>query len=61
MFSHVRCQDKKAPKFSHLINITPYTFNTSLHKKISRLRSNKGGDETIFFTHLIHFVYQNLK
>jgi hypothetical protein len=61
MFSHLRSQDKKAPKFSHLINITHCTFNTSPHKKISRLRSNKFDDRTIFFTHLLHFLYQNLK
>jgi hypothetical protein len=41
MLSHPRNQDKKAPKFSHLINITHCTFNISLHKKISCLRSNK--------------------
>jgi hypothetical protein len=36
-------------------------FNTFPHKKISCLRSNKFDDETIFFTHLIHFLFQNLK
>jgi hypothetical protein len=46
--SCLRSQDKKAPKFSHLINITGCPFNTSLLKKISRLRSNKFQDETIF-------------
>jgi hypothetical protein len=30
-------------------------------KKISCLRSNKSDNETISFTHLIHFLYQNLK
>jgi hypothetical protein len=61
MFSHLRSQDKKAPEFSHLINITHCPFNTSQHKRISSLRSNKFDDETIFFTHLIHFLFQNLK
>jgi hypothetical protein len=48
MFSRLRSQDKKAPKFTHLINITHRTFNTPLHKKISRLRSNTFDNETIF-------------
>jgi hypothetical protein len=48
MFSHLRSQDKRAPKFSHLINITHCPFNTSPHKKISCLRSNKFDDKTIF-------------
>jgi hypothetical protein len=61
MFSHLRSQDKKVLKFSCLINITRCPFNTSPHEKISRLRSNKFNNETIFFTHLIHFLYQNLK
>jgi hypothetical protein len=47
--SRLRSQDKKAPKFSHLINITGYPFNTFPHKKISCLRSNKFHDETIFY------------
>jgi hypothetical protein len=44
----LRSQDKKAPKFSHLINITGHAFNTAPHRKISRLRSNKCHDEIIF-------------
>jgi hypothetical protein len=59
--SQLRSQDKKAPKFFHLINITGYPFNTSPHKKISRLRRNKFHDKTIFFIHLIPFLFQNLK
>jgi hypothetical protein len=59
--SRLRSQDKTAPKFSHLINITGYPFNTSPHKKNSRLRSNKFHDKTTFFTRLIHFLFQNLK
>jgi hypothetical protein len=59
--SHLRSQDKKPPKFSHFINITRYPFNTSLHKKISHLRNNKFYDKTSFSTHLIHFLFQNLK
>jgi hypothetical protein len=59
--SCLRSQDIKAPKFSHLINITGCPFNTSPHKKICHLRSNKFDDETIFFTDLIHFLFQNLK
>jgi hypothetical protein len=43
--SCLRSQDKKAPKLSHLINITGYPFNTLPHKKISHLRSNKFRDE----------------
>lgn len=61
MFSPLRRQDKKAPKFSHLINITRCTFNMSPHKKISHLRSNKSWQRNNFFTCLIHFLYQNLK
>jgi hypothetical protein len=61
MFSHLRHHDKKAPKFSHLINITCCTFNMSPHKKISRLRSNKSWWQNNFFTCLIHFLYKNLK
>jgi hypothetical protein len=61
MFSRLRCQDKKKiPKFSHLINITHRIFNTSPHKRISCLRSNKSWLNN-FFTHLIYFLYQNLK
>jgi hypothetical protein len=59
--SHLRSQDKKAPEISHLVNITHCPFNTSLHKEISSLKSNKFDDETIFFTHLIHFLFQNHK
>jgi hypothetical protein len=59
--SCLRSQDKKAPKSSHLINITCCLFNTFPHKKISCLRSNKSDDKTIFFTHLIHSLFQNLK
>jgi hypothetical protein len=61
MFSCLRRQDRKAPKFSHLINITCCTFNTSPHRKISRLRSNESWWQNNFFTHLIHFLYQNLE
>jgi hypothetical protein len=57
----LKSQDKKAPEFSDMINITHCPFNASLHKEISCLRSNKFDDETIFFTHLIHFLFQNLK
>jgi hypothetical protein len=32
-----------------MINITCCTFNTSPHKKISHLRSNKFGEKTSFF------------
>jgi hypothetical protein len=49
--SHLRSQDKKAPKLSHLIEITGYPFNTSPRTELSRLGSNKFHDETIFFTH----------
>jgi hypothetical protein len=59
--SCVRSQDKKAPEFSNLISITHCAFNTSLCKEISRLRSNKFDDKTIFFTYVIHFLFQNLK
>jgi hypothetical protein len=56
----LRSQNKKA-KFFHLISITCCPFNTSLHKEVSRLKSNKFDDETIFFPHLINFLFQNLK
>jgi hypothetical protein len=46
--SCLRSQDKKAQKFSHLINITRCPFNTSPQKEISHLRSNKFDNETIF-------------
>jgi hypothetical protein len=36
-------------------------FNTAPHKEIFHLRSNQFDDETIFFTHLIHILFQNLK
>jgi hypothetical protein len=61
MFSHPRSQGKRAPKFCHLISIACCSFNTSPHKKISRLRSNKSWWRNNFFTHLIHFLYQSLK
>jgi hypothetical protein len=61
MFSHVRHHDKKGPKFSHLINITCCIFYTSPHKEISCLTGNKSWQWNNFFTHLIHFLYQNLK
>jgi hypothetical protein len=60
MFPRLRRQDNKAPKFSHLINITRCTFNKSPHKKIFCLRSNKSWWNN-FFTRLVHFLYQNLK
>jgi hypothetical protein len=47
--SRLRSQDKKAPKFSHLINITGYPFDTSPHKKISRLRSDKFTMKQFFY------------
>jgi hypothetical protein len=58
--SCLRHQHKKAHKFSHLINITCYLFNTSLHKKISCLRRNKSWWQNNLFTHLTHFLHQNL-
>jgi hypothetical protein len=61
MFSCLRSQNKKAPKFCRLINITRCPFNIFLHKEISHLRSNKFDNETNFLTHLIHFLFQNLK
>jgi aminoglycoside phosphotransferase len=48
MFPCLSSQDKKSTKILHLINITRCPFNTSLHKEISHLRSNKFDNETIF-------------
>jgi hypothetical protein len=59
--SCLRSQNKEAPKFSHLINITGYPFNTSQHKKISRLRSNKFHNETIFLPVYYIFCFKILR
>jgi hypothetical protein len=59
--SHLRSQDKKAPEFSHLINMTHCPFNTSLHKEISCLRSNKFDDGTIFLPIQYIFCFKILK
>jgi hypothetical protein len=61
IISCLRSRDKKAPKFSHLINITGYPFNTSPHKNISRLRSNKFHDETIFLPVKCIFCFKILR
>jgi hypothetical protein len=47
-FPRLRSQNKKAPKFSHLINITCCPFNIAPHKVIPCLKSNKYDDKTIF-------------
>jgi hypothetical protein len=61
MFSRLRSQDKKTQKFLHLINVTHCPFNTFVRKGISHLGSNKFKGKTIFFAHLIHFLFQNLQ
>jgi hypothetical protein len=57
----LRSQDKIAPKFSHLSNITHCPFNTSPHKEISRLRSKKFNKETVFLSIKYILCFQILK
>jgi hypothetical protein len=58
--SRLRSQDKKAPKFSHLINIKHCPYNTSPHTEISRLTNNKLSTKQ-FFDPFHTFSVPNLK
>jgi hypothetical protein len=59
--SRLRSQDKKAPKFSHLIHIMVTLLMHPCIRKFPASEVTNLTTKQFFFTRLIHFLFQNLK